>query len=130
MQFIRFGFVGVSNFLIAYGTYALLTLIGIPYLISNIVSFFISVLNSFFWNNKYVFIKRKNEYRNAFNTLIKTFITYGTTGLVISNILLLIFVDLLTLNKYIAPIIIYMFTIPFNFILNKFWAFHTTKTEE
>ncbi len=126
-QFIKFSLVGVSNTAISYGTYALLTYIGCPYVISNIIAFIVSVLNSFFWNNRYVFKKNDGEHRNPWWTLAKTFLAYGSTGLILSNILLVLFVEKFNMNKYIAPLLILIITIPLNFVINKFWAFRTDK---
>ena len=125
IQFIKFGLVGVSSTVISYGIYALLTYIGYPYVISNIIAFVVSVLNSFFWNNRYVFVKKDGEKRNALWAFAKTFLAYGTTGLLLSNILLVLLVEKCQMNKYIAPILILLITIPLNFIMNKFWAFRT-----
>lgn len=130
IQFIKFGLVGVSNTVISYGIYALLTYIGCPYVISNIIAFVVSVLNSFFWNNRYVFVKKDGEKRNALWTLAKTFLAYGTTGLLLNNILLVLLVEKCQMNKYIAPILILLITIPLNFIINKFWAFKTKAIKE
>ena len=54
-QFIKFGLVGLSNTAISYFTYALCIYIGLHYFIANALGFVLSVLNSFYWNNKYVF---------------------------------------------------------------------------
>lgn len=130
LQFIKFGLVGVSNTVISYGTYTLLTLLGVQYVFSNIIAFIISVLNSFFWNNRYVFRKTEGEKRNTVLTLVKTFLAYGSTGLILSNILLIIFVEKFNISKFFAPLIILIITIPLNFIINKFWAFKTKKLEK
>lgn len=130
IQFIKFGFVGVSNTAISYGTYALLTSFGIPYVISNVIAFIVSVLNSYFWNNRYVFRKGDYEKRNPWRTLAKTFLAYGITGLLLSNVLLVLLVEKFQMNKYIAPILILLITIPLNFIINKFWAFKAKAIKE
>ena len=121
-QFIKFGIVGASNTAISYVTYAVLVFLGLNYILSNVISFIVSVLNSFYWNNKYVF-KETKESRSALKTLAKTFLAYGFTGLILSNILLVVWIDVLHISKYIAPIINLVVTIPFNFLLNKLWAF-------
>lgn len=128
VQFIQFGLVGVSNTAISYGTYALLVYLGVPYILANVIAFVVSVLNSFFWNNRFVFKKDSNESRSTIKTLIKTFISYGMTGLILSNVLLILLVEKFGMSKYIAPLIILIITIPLNFLLNKFWAFRTKKT--
>ena len=126
-QFIKFGLVGVSNTVISYGTYAVCIFLGAPYLVANIVSFIISVLNSFFWNNKYVFTKDEHEKRSWVLAMLKTFIAYGATGLVLSSALLILWIDIFYISEYIAPIINLLMTIPLNYIINKFWAFKTKK---
>lgn len=129
IQFIKFGIVGASNTVISYGIYTLLTYIGVPYVISNIIGFVVSVLNSFFWNNRYVFKKSDGEKRNPWWTLVKTFLAYAGTGLILANVLLVFFVEKYGISKYIAPIITLIVTIPLNFIINKFWSFRTKKID-
>lgn len=130
IQFIKFGIVGLSNTLISYVVYAGLSYIGVHYLIASVVSFIVSVLNAFFWSNKYVFKKQNDEYRNLWWTLLKTFLSYAGTGLVLSNILLVFFVEKIGISKYIAPLTNLIITVPLNFVINKFWSFKTKKTLE
>jgi len=123
VQFIKFGIVGLSNTLIAYIIYAALVYIGLHYFIANLAAFIISVLNSFFWNNKYVFKNKEETKRNIFKSLIKTYISYAFSGIVIGNLLLFVFIDVLHMNKYIAPFLGLFISVPLNFVLNKKWAF-------
>lgn len=90
------------------------------YVVANVIAFVVSVMNSFYWNSKYVFKKADDEKRCVWKALLKTFISYGSTGLILSNILLILFVQKFKCSKYIAPLIILVVTIPLNFILNKF----------
>lgn len=145
-QFVKFGIVGVSNTVISWVTYALCLRVGCHWFAASVVAFLISVLNAFYWNNKYVF-KQGNEERVWWKALIRTYVAYGTTGLVLNNILLFFWLEVLhiegflgplwqwfyelglhfestaSLAEYIAPIFNYVITIPLNFILNKFWAY-------
>lgn len=118
-QFIKFGLVGVSNTLISLGTYYLLYFLGVNYLIANTFGFIISVLNSYYWNNKYVFKKTQEGHLKP---LIKTFLSYGSTFL-LSTVLLFVIVQYLGVSEIIAPIATLVITIPLNFVMNKFWAF-------
>ena len=129
IQFIKFGIVGLSNTIISYSVYAALTYIGVYYVAANVIAFVVSVLNSFFWNNKYVFKKTDSEKRNPWWTLVKTFLAYAITGLVLVNVLLVLFVEKWGISKYIAPIITLVVTIPLNFVINKFWSFRTKEIE-
>ena len=95
---------------------------GMHYLLASVLGFVISVLNSFYWNNKYVF-QQGDEERNLWLTLVKTFMAYASTGLVLANILLYIWVDVLGISEYLGPIINLVITVPLNFVINKLWAF-------
>lgn len=126
LQFVKFGFVGLSNTVISYVVYILLIFFNVHYLIASMLGFVISVINSFYWNNKYVF-KDKNHNRSLVTAFIKTFISYAGTGLLLANILLFIWIDLVHASEVIAPIINLFITIPLNFLLNKLWAFRNKK---
>ena len=122
-QFIKFGLVGISNTAISYITYVVCVYLGMHYFFANALGFVISVLNSFYWNNRYVFVCRAGEKRAWFPALIKTFIAYGSTGILLASVLLYVWVDLLSISEYFAPLINLVITIPLNFVLNKLWAF-------
>ncbi len=122
LQFVKFGIVGISNTAISYGVYAILTYIGLQYIVANAIGFFVSVVNSFYWNNKYVF-KESKEKRSILLTFIKTLLAYSVTSLFLSSILLAVFVEKLSISKYIAPLIVLCITVPLNFLIQKFWAF-------
>ncbi|SEW07679.1 GtrA family protein [[Clostridium] fimetarium] len=129
MQFVKFGFVGLSNTLISYGVYLVcLFAFGEEYkLVGLTLGFIVSVLNSFYWNDKYVFKKKEDEERSKIKALIKVFLSYASTGLVLSGILLVIFVDYLGIPATVAPLIGLLITIPLNYIINKVWAFKDGK---
>ena len=126
IQFVKFGIVGLSNTLISYVVYVAGVRFGMHYLLASILGFVISVLNSFYWNNKYVFVQGKEE-RNLLKTLLKTFMAYAFTGLVLANILLYIWVDILGISEYLGPLINLVVTVPLNFVINKLWAFRGGK---
>jgi len=129
-QFLKFGIVGLSNTVISYIIYSILVYVKLHYLFASIISFFISVLNSFFWNSKYVFKKNDDQKRNVIYSLIKTYISYGFTGLLLQNLLLFVFIDILQISKYIAPLFGLLITVPLNFILNRLWVFKPVKNME
>ena len=129
-QFIKFGIVGVSNTLISYIVYYIFLKLGAHYLVASIIAFITSVLNSYFWNNRYVFRKKEGERRIWWRTLIKTFISYAGTGLVLSNLLLILWIEVCGIPEELAPVINYMVTIPANFLINKFWAYRGRTKED
>ncbi len=127
LQFIKFGLVGVTNTAVSYVVYALILYMGGYYIVASIVSFVISVAWSYMLNNRFVFQKSDGEQRVWWKTLLKTYVSYGITGLVLANILLYLWVDVLGINPYIAFFINLIITIPTNFVLNKLWAFRDEK---
>ena len=126
MQFVKFGMVGLSNTIINYVCYLILIKLGVYYLIASIVGFLVSVVNAYYWNSKYVF-RKEGEKQSHLQAFIKVFLSYAATGLVLNNILLFIWVNLLHLSEVIGPIVTLIVTIPTNFILNKLWAFRSGK---
>ena len=130
-EFIKFGLVGVSNTIVSYCLYALSLQIFLKlnlfpstdYIIANIISFLLSVLRSFYWNNKYVFKLNEGEQRSIWKALLKTYVSYGFTGIILNNILLVLWVRVIGINKMLAPIINLIINIPINFFMNKLWAF-------
>ena len=127
MQFIKFGVVGVSNTFVSYFTYVLMCMMGFNFHIGNLAGFVIGVLNSFYWNNRYVFKIEENESRTWWKALAKTFVSYGFSGLVVTEILLIFWIDVIGVSSYVAPILNLFITVPLNFMLNKLWAFKKEK---
>lgn len=131
-QFLKFSLVGLSNTILSYVVFSILVLLGLHYLIANVISFFVGVSNAFYWSNKYVFKKGKGENRGILPSLIKTFFAYGFTGLLLNSFLLWVLIERYDIYSLIAQILCLVITVPLNFILNKFWSFktETTKDEE
>ena len=120
-QFLKFGLVGVLNTVIAYVVYLFFVMVGIHYMISNLIGFSVSVVNSYYWNNRYVF--KAEGQRVWWKTLAKTYISYAGTGIVLSSLLLFLWVDVCGIMEEVAPLLNLLFTVPINFIVNKFWAY-------
>ncbi len=133
MQFIKFGIVGVSNTVVSYAIYVVMLLFleryqlfeSTDYIISQIMAFILSVLWSFYWNNKFVFKKEEDAERIWWKVLMKTYVSYAFTGLVLNTVLSVLWIELLGISKLIAPIINLLVSVPINFLMNKFWAFRS-----
>lgn len=131
MEFVRFGIVGVSNTVVNYVVYVLSLLVlrkcfqlpKIDYYIATVIAFLLSVLWSYYWNSRMVFKLEQGEERSWWKALIKTYISYSFTGLFLNSILLFLWVDILHISEFIAPILNLLISVPINFIINKFWAF-------
>lgn len=153
IQFIKFGLVGVSNTAISYGIEMLcyyvlfkntkfigilnlLALLGIStdgnnvkIVITTIIAFVVSVSNSYFWNNRYVFGSGKKSFSEHFKTYFKTFACYGITGLILSPIIKILLTKI-SVPFFIASLGALIITIPLNFVMNKFWAFKSKPTKD
>ena len=129
VQFIKFGIVGASNTLISYGLNVLVLFLLSPFhfrwdwVLGNAVAFILSVLWSFYWNNKYVFALEEGEKRNLIKALLKTYVSYGFTGIILNMALSYLWIEVFGISKYITPLINLIISVPLNFLINKFWAF-------
>lgn len=146
-QFLKFGIVGLSNTLISQLIYMIAVSLGAHYLAASVIAFIISVLNAFFWQNKYVFKEEEDkEQRVWWNVLLKTYAAYAFTGLLLNNLLLIMWIDLIGIESFtpaitelvnsfginisnhevavdLAPILNIVVNVPINFVINKFWAY-------
>jgi len=128
-QFVKFGLVGVTNTVLSYTINVLVLKLLQPYdlpwdyVAGNLVAFVLSVLWSFYWNNKYVFTQQGGQKRKIGPALLKTYISYGFTGIILTNLLSYLWINKLGISKFVAPLINLVISIPLNFIINKFWAF-------
>lgn len=127
-QFIKFGLVGVVN---TFTSYAIVNscyyLLHLHLQLSNAIAFVLSVLVSFTLNSRFVFKKRPQTKRELFGSLLKTYLSYASTGLILTAILIELECNKLGIPLYIASLMNLVITVPVNFLLNKFWAFGKRK---
>lgn len=122
-QFVRFALVGIINTMVSYGCYLIFWKLGIHYLVANILGYFMGIVNSFFWNNRYVFVERQSGKRRLLRTFFRTCCSYIGVGFVVENVLLVIAVQILQIHETVAPFIAAVLIVPINFIINKLWAY-------
>ena len=123
LQFIKFGLVGILNNLICYSVYLVMVTLGMHYVLANVIGFTVSVFNSYYWNNKYVFVSENK--RVWWRTFAKTYLSYAGTGIVLSNVLLVVWIEICHIPELAGPLLNLIITIPINFFVNKFWAYKT-----
>lgn len=147
VQFIKFGLVGVSNTVVYYLVYALVYTFSDNYILSNVIGWAISVINAYIWQNMFVFREQEDKAKRVWwRVLIKTYMAYAFTGLIVNNVLLWLWMDVIGIDNYcngvilwlesvgvmmtaerfagyIAPLLNAAVTIPTNFVINKFWAY-------
>ena len=128
-QLIKFCAVGLSNTVVGYVLYltslVILKQINVvksgDYYVAQIASFSLGVLWAYYWNRRYVF-EKENE-AGFLAGLLKSYMMYGFTGVIVSNVLLFVWIEILEISEYIAPIFNLAVTVPLNFMLSKFWVF-------
>ena len=103
--------------------YIALVFFSVYYLVASLVGFLVSVMNAYYWNDRYVFKIEDGEKPAWWKVFLKTFMAYAGTGLVLNNILLIVWVDMIGVHEMLGPILNLFITIPLNFLLNKYWAF-------
>lgn len=122
-QFIKFGMVGVSNTAVSLGIYYLFLWINSNlYMVGTVFGTALSIVNAFFWNDRFVFRSNQRDIGSILKRLGKTFVSYGGTSM-LSIVLLWTEVNLFHMSKEIAPLVNLIITIPLNFLINKLWTF-------
>lgn len=132
IEFVRFLVIGITNVFVSYVLNIITLLLLFPlhltwdYVIGNIVSFLLSVLWSFYWNNKYVFKQVEKVKRNLLLILLKTYASYSFSCIILNNIFSWFIINILGISKFVSPLIVSCVTMPINFLLNKFWTYRTS----
>lgn len=127
-QFIKFAIVGLSNTVVSYLinifvlTFLKVTNYTYDYVVANTIAFLLSVPWSFFWNSRMVFVSQGNK-RSPICTLLKTYMSYAFTGIIVNNLLSTIWIRIFRVTKYLAPLLNLPFSMLINFFINKFWAY-------
>ena len=94
-QFLKFGLVGVLCFLIDTGFYTVCNLLGVPYLISGVIGFSVSVIVNYLLSMKYVFVRRDDISRK------REFVIYlilSVIGLGLNELILYTCIDVIYKN--------------------------------
>ncbi len=150
-QFVKFVFVGISNTLISEIIYVVLVFFRCNYLLASFIGFVISVLNAYYWSNRYVFTKQEDEPERVwYKVLFKTYMAY-IGGFLLNAGLLVFWVDIFQIHRYletpaaylqahgfesmdapllgmlVAEAVNLVLTVPINFVINKYWTYKSTK---
>ncbi|WCK55636.1 GtrA family protein [Aneurinibacillus sp. Ricciae_BoGa-3] len=124
VQILRFSIVGTANATIDFTVFFFLTVIGLPYLLSQIGSYSAGVLNSFFLNRKWTF---KVGY-SANPSEIMKFMIINAASLSLSFGLLYLLHDRLMLGLLLSKIGATGCGTVVNFMGSRLWVFTENKT--
>ncbi|NRD76688.1 GtrA family protein [Bacillus sp. BRMEA1] len=117
-KFLKFGTVGIFNTLITIGFFSLFVHLGMNYIAANVVSYFIGMINSFFWNKNWVFQVQTGQLSLFLKFMLVNLVTLG-----FNTACLYILVDHLQIQSILAQIFSTGFGLILNFGLNKKWTF-------
>ena len=90
-QFLKFGVVGIICFVIDFGIYTMLTLLGVHYLIAGTFGFGISVVVNYILSMRYVFENNSGYSKTKTFTI---FVILSIIGFILNELLLLLFVNM------------------------------------
>ena len=123
LQFIRFGIVGASGYVINLAVYtALLRGAGWHYAAAATASFLVAVTNNYTWNRLWTFHAQRGHVGwQGLRFLVVAVIAY------VANILLLTGLIALGLDKVVSQAIAVILVTPLNFLGNKLWSFRSRR---
>ena len=122
-EVIKYLFFGGLTTLVSIVSYSLFTrLFSINYLISNILSWILSIIFAFFTNKIYVF-KSKTKDKNEVVDEMIDFIFFRLLSLCIESIILYTFVSILEFNDLIIKIFAQIVVIILNYVFSKLFVF-------
>ena len=131
-QFLKFSIVGLSNtcvsFVVTYGSILITRCFfkeiseNDPVLVflATFLGFAVGVLNSYYWNNRFVFTKTK---RGNLFPLLKSYFCYGVIFILSYILNAFVFTKVFNLPNILIPVLQIFICTPLNFLANKFWAF-------
>ncbi len=119
-QFMKFGIVGVMNTIIDYLIFSgLVYLFHVYFLIANVISFSVAVMNSYIFNRRWTFRSDNPAWRKE----ATKFLAVNLIGLGLSEVLLSLFVHGFDLSKLLAKALAVVVVLCWNFVGTKLWAF-------
>ena len=120
-QFVKFCIVGVSNVVLDFVVYIILTrFFNIYYLLANAGSFLVAVTWSFFLNKNWTFRARLGE--NVREKYIK-FFAANVVGIIIQTLLFYMFVEKIHMHDLLGKAASIVLVVFWNFTFSKYWVF-------
>lgn len=118
-ELLKFSLIGILNTAITIGSYGILVyLFNMNYIIANIISYMLGMINSYIWNKNWVFKVKESSYLIYLKFLLVNIIILG-----LNTLCLFILVNMFNLNKLFSQIIVVGIGMGLNFILTKTWTF-------
>lgn len=120
---ILYGIIGAFSSGLDFLLYSLFVeIFGWHYILSNCISVLAGISTSFILNRSYNF-KVKDKARTRF----AIFLTVGLCGMLVSNLILYLCIDVMDLNMIISKILSIVLVVAFQFVLNKYITFRPNR---
>ena len=118
-QLILYGVIGLFASGLDFAVFSLLVrVVGMPYLVANCVSVLTGITTSFLLNRSYNFKVKDHAHRR-----FCIFLTVGLCGLLFSNLILYLCVDVLVMDKLLSKVASIVLVVFFQFLANKYLTF-------
>ena len=118
-ELILYGIIGCLTSSLDFLVYtALVSWIGLYYIVANCISVLVGISTSFVLNRKYNF-KVKDKAGRRF----LVFLSVGLCGLVMSNLILYLCIDIINWNELVSKLASIVLVVFFQFLLNKYVTF-------
>lgn len=124
-QFIKFNLVGLLNTALDFALFALLTWLGVYYILAQCISYGVGMLNSYALNKYWTFAQKG---RLEPKQVIR-FTVLNLGSLLLSLVLLALFRDQLELKLLLAKLLATVATTLVNFAGSKLWVFRVNETK-
>lgn len=122
---ILYGIIGSFSSGLDFAIYTFLVQVaGIQYLVANCISVLGGISTSFILNRNYNFKVKDNTKRR-----FTIFLTVGLCGLMLSNLILYVCIDVLDMNKLISKLLSIVLVVFFQFLVNKYLTFKPSNNE-
>lgn len=114
-------FGGLTTF-VGVGSYALFVYMGYSPLIANVISWFLAVLFAYVTNSIWVFESRAQDLKARTRQMLEF---YGgrVLTLVMEEVIILVFVEMLHRNAYLVKIVAQVLVLIGNYLISKLWVF-------
>lgn len=124
-QFVRYGFVGASAFVVDFSSLWILTdYLGLYYVYSNLIAFTIGLIYSYILTVLWVF--KESTYQNKWIEFV-VFAIIGIIGLVLNTKLLYLMTEYLSIYYLVSKVIATIVVLFWNFFARKFLLFRMKK---
>jgi putative flippase GtrA len=120
LQFLRFGLVGASGYVVNLAVFAFaLHALGIHYRVAAVLAFLVSVANNFWWNRHWTFAAHDGH--AGFQAV--RFLVVSVVAFLFSYLLLVLLVEEADVAKIPAQAIAIVAATPLSFLGQKLWSF-------